>query len=512
MYLRTTNSMSLEEASWPQASRKMKVLLIYPPATNAVKSMLVQSDASDEGIGHKPPLGIMYIAATLLAHSNHEVFMLDTQVLNLTEQEILQEIKKINPDVVGITAWTDFWYDTWRVIQIVKNYNPEIHVVLGGPHVGVYPDITLQHSGADFIVLGDGEVPMLLLVNSLSKGEKPNNIPGVHFKEHGVGHGLDKFYIQKDLDALPFPARTLLPYKLYSSVLGKKNYVTTMITSRGCPYQCIFCKLNFQKTLCRSAKNVVDEMEEICRMAIHEIEIYDDTFSWARKRVIEICKGILERKLDVSWAVRDRVSNVTEETLAWMKKAGCQRIHFGIESGSDETLKTVKKKITTEQARIAVAAAKKVGLEVLTYFMLGLPGETEEDMRKTIDFALELDADYTEFSVTVPYAGTEMYEVGLRESLIPHDFWKEYAMKPIPNFVIPHFWEEYLSREELLTMRDFAVNKFYFRPKYIVKQLLKVSSGRELFRKGKMAVNLARETILKKSAHLYDANKSIRIL
>lgn len=496
MLLKAQNLNALSHSVINQAGGTMRTMLIFPPSTHAVRAMYTFQENENTGIGCKPPLGPMFVASYLKQNSPHEVRILDCQVLGFNEEQIREELRQYRPHVVGVTAWTDFWYDAYRCIRIAKEVDPDTHVTVGGPHVSIYPELTLEFSGCDSVIVGDGEVPFLWLVNGFSNGHVPADLPGLHLKEHGVKEGCLKFYIHGELDSLPFPDRTMLPYHRYNSVVSKTDFVTTMITSRGCPYRCTFCKLSFQKTLSRSAENVLAEMEQIAALGIREIEIYDDTFTWSKKRLIAICKGMVERGLKFDWAIRDRVSSPTPETMEWLARAGCRRIHFGIESGSDKTLKTIKKSITTKQAMEAIKLTKKHGIEVLTYFMLGLPGETLEDMRETIRFAKSLDPDYTTFSVTVPYAGTEMYEEGLAKGIIPQDFWLEYACKPTPNFVVPYFWEEYLNKEQLLQIRDEAIRRFYFRPRYILKQLRQTGSLGEIKRKGMMALGLFQASVL----------------
>lgn len=481
------------------AGRDLKCLIIFPPSRRAVRAMYTfHNDSEHSSLGAKPPLGPMFVASYLKQNSSHDVKIIDCQVLGLSDEQIRDEIQTYQPDIVGITAWTDFWYDAWKCIQIAKEVSPEIHVSVGGPHIGIYPEITLENSGCDSVIVGDGEVPFFWLANAISNGQTPENLPGLHFKEHGVKGCEKKFYIHGDLDTLPWPDRTMLPYEKYRSVLSKSDFVTTMITSRGCPYKCTFCKLSFQKALFRSAEDVVNEMEQIAALGIREIEIYDDTFTWSKKRLIEICDLIVERGLDLDWAIRDRVSSPTPETMEHLARAGCRRIHFGIESGSNKTLERIKKSIDVDQAIEAVRLAKQHGIEVLTYFMLGLPGETLEDMQETARFAGRLDPDYATFSVTVPYAGTEMYEEGLSSGVIPQDFWSEYAAHPVADFTIPYFWEEHLNKEELLKIRDEATRRFYFRPKYVFRQLRQTSSPGELWRKGRMALGLFETTVLGK--------------
>lgn len=505
MLLKSSDLNRYEHPSYNKAGRPIRILIIFPPSRRAVRAMwTIHNETENSSIGAKPPLGPMYVAAYLKRYTPHEVEILDCQVENSSDEDIENKIRSYQPDLVGVCAWTEYWYDAWKCIQIAKEVDPHIHVSVGGPHIGIYPEVTLEHSGCDSVIVGDGEVPFFWLANGMSNGDIPHNLPGLHIKgKGGVKKGEMEFYIHDDLDSLPPPVRDMLPYKKYTSVIGKNDYVTTMITSRGCPYKCTFCKLGFQKTLSHSAEYVIEEFQRIYDMGIREIQVYDDTFTWSKKRLIDVCKGIVEREIKIDWAIRDRVSSPTAETMEWLAKAGCSRIHFGVESGSDKTLKTVKKNITTAQAIDAFKLAKSFGIETLAYFMIGLPGETIDDMRETMDFSRKLDAGYSQFSVTVPYAGTEIYFEGLRRGIIPYDYWIDYAKRPVPNFTLPYFWEEFLNKEQLLKMRDEATRKFYFRPKYLWRELRKVSSLNELKRKAKMALNVFQVSILGEGEDVY---------
>lgn len=474
----------------------MKICFIYPPSSDAVKAMMIQSEDSESGgIGFKPPLGMLYIASFLKASQpHHDLLLIDSQAEQLDIMQIISKVSDFRPDILGITAWTDFWYSTYKLIGEVKKALPNTHICVGGPHVGIFPDVILNYSEADSIILGDGEVPFSMLVQAIENSRSITHIPGVYTKA-SLKASLS-YYIHKDLDSLPNPDRTLLNYKLYYSILGKKTFVSTMITSRGCPYRCIFCKLNFQKTLCRSAKSVISEFEQMAGLGIEEVEIYDDTFTWSKQRVIDICKGIIDRRFNIAWAIRDRVNNVDDELLDWMWKAGCHRIHYGVESGLDKTLETIQKNITTEQAIQAVKKAKIRGFEVLTYFMLGLPGETEKDMLATVKFAMELNPDYTTFNVAIPYAGTEMYEMALKKGIIPFDYWAEFTRKPTPGFVIPYYYEEFVDKNCLLNMRNYAIRRFYFRYSFLLKQITKINSFQDFYRKAKLGWVLFKNSFL----------------
>ena len=482
---------------WLKPTRQLNIVVAQTPSFHAVESLFSHTDDDGgEGIGFKPPLGVLYVATYVQKHSNHNVFAFDAQVERWDCEQLVDAILEKNPDVVGLSAWTDFWYGTYRTAELLKQRKPDVHIVIGGPHISIYPQETLTYSAADSVVLGDGEIPFMLLCNCIANGLKPNDIPGVHFKEYGVRDGCDKWHIQKDQDILPFPNRYLLPVDKYTSVLGKANRVTTMITSRGCPYTCTYCKLNFQKTLQRTADNVLKEFEEIEKLGISEVEVYDDTFTWQPKRVQDICNGLIERGIKINWAIRDRVNGVREENLDLLRKAGCCRIHLGVESASEKTLKIVKKHITVQQIETAVRLVKKYKFTTLNYFMIGLPDETREDVMQTINYAVKLDADFTEFNICIPYAGTEMYITALNEGKITRDFWREYAMKPVPSFVVPQIIEDHLTKQELIALRDLAIRKYYFRPKFIIRELLRLKSFGEFQRKGRMGVSLFRQSVL----------------
>jgi radical SAM superfamily enzyme YgiQ (UPF0313 family) len=495
--MRAVDISALQLGKWAQSERPVRVLLIQPPTGGGVRSLLPQLEEGSEGIGFKPPLGLLYIATMVKEKSPHEVKVIDAIAQRLDFAGVLQEVQDFMPDIVGISAWTDWWFPAYQVGKLIKEALPGVHLCYGGPHVGIYPQETLEVSFVDSVIVGDGEVPFLYLCNMIAAGVVDNIIPGLHFKQFGIKGGDSTFYIHKELDSLPIPDRSLLPVDIYSSVLGKGNLITTMITSRGCPNRCTFCKLNFQKALFRSADNVVDEFQRIHDLGIHEVEIYDDTFTWSKSRVIEICSELTRRNLRMRWAVRDRVNNARVDLLEAMSGAGCSRIHYGIESGVDRVIDIMKKNITTREARRAVSLARGANMTVLTYFMFGNIGETKDDMRRTIAFALELDADYSEFSITIPYAGTEMYDYAIKNGLIARDYWLDYARNPTADFFPPQLIEEFATLPELIGLCGEAVRRFYFRPKYLMRQLRDVASMGELLRKATMGARLFNSVYVK---------------
>jgi radical SAM superfamily enzyme YgiQ (UPF0313 family) len=469
----------------------MKILLINPPDFHMIKTNFPDELEGEEKTGYNPPLGLLYVASYALAHTDFEILILDTQVEELTYDDIEKEILKIKPDLVGIQAMTFTLIDVMMVAKIVKKVDPETIVVLGGPHVNIYPEETISQNAIDFLVLGEGEVPFTELLNGLNRDADLSQIKGLVFRKNGKTVNTGPRPLIENLDELPHPARSLIPVQKYWSVLARSNPVTTIMTSRGCPYKCIFCDRPHlgKKFRYRSAKNVVDEMEECVHLGIKEFILYDDTFTVNRQRVLDICTEIESRKLRIYWDVRARVNLVDPELLKKMKTAGCDRIHFGVESGNDTVLKVLKKGITLNQVEAAFKGARKAGLTTLAYFMLGNPAETKEQILETIGLAKKLKADFVHISLTSPFPATELYRLGLERGIIRKDYWKAFAENPGPDFW-PPLWEENLNRDELFEMLRHAYKEFYFRPAYILGQILKTKSFREFRRKAKAGLKM----------------------
>jgi len=466
----------------------MKILLINPPNENLILTNLPESLAQEDIM---PPLGLMYVAAYLEKNTSHQVKILDCLIEKLNYDQLEKKIEQEKPDLVGITTLTFTLIDVLKTAKIIKGVNQNIKVVLGGPHVNIYPEETLNFPEVDYLILGEGEKPSKDLIDNINQTENLYNFKGIAFKDGNRVINPGPRELIQDLNELPFPARNLISNEKYSSVLSKKNPVATMFSSRGCPFKCTFCnRAHLGKVFrARSAKNVVDEMEECKKKGIEEIFIYDDTFTIQRQRVIDICSEIKNRDLKINWDVRARVDTVDKEMLKEMKETGCQRIHYGVEAGTQKILNVLKKGITLEQTEKAFKLTKKAGIETLAYFMLGSPTETKEDIFQTIKFAKKIKPDFVCFSITTPYPLTELYSLGLKEKILPHDYWQKFAQNPQPNFV-PFVWEEKISRQELLSLLKKAYRSFYLRPSYVFQKVLQIKSVRELLNKTKTALDI----------------------
>lgn len=468
----------------------MKIILINPPSDNTISTNV--PEFLEQDVGFIPPLGLMYIAAYIEKYTNNTVKIIDCRVEKMDYETLKEELHKEQPDVVGVTTLTFTLIDVIKTLKIVKNINPDIKTVLGGPHVNIYPEETVNIPEVDFVVLGEGEAPFKDLIDNINDLERLKTTQGLAFKDkNGNIHNTGCRTLLQDLDKLPFPARHLTPYKKYYSVLAKKSPVTSMFTSRGCPFKCLFCdRPHLGKMFrARSAKNVVDEMQQITEMGIKEIFIYDDTFTVNRQRVVDICQEIFKRNLQISWDIRARVDTVDEELLKLMKKAGCARIHYGVEAGTERVLKILRKGITLDQVKKAFALTKKQGIYNLGYFMIGAPTETREEIEQTIKLAKKLKPNFVHFAILTPYPATAVYNLGLEQKVLPFDYWQKFAQNPTKDFR-PYFWEKELSREELVKLLKKAYVSFYFRPNYIIKQIRELESFREFLGKIHIAFKL----------------------
>jgi len=469
----------------------MKILLVNPPNFNHIKSVLPET--IEEKRGFNPPLGLLYLAGYIQEHSsNFEVKIMDCLAQRLDYSQIEQSIVDFNPDVVGITAMSFTIVDVMKIVEITKRFNKNIKVVIGGPHVNIYGRETLDLGNVDFIVLGEGERPFNDLINNLDNEDKLKDIKGLIF------YDKDKHYIHtglpgliQNLDEISIPARNLVDNNLYSSVLGTSKLVTTMITSRGCPYKCLFCdRPHLGKVFrARTAEGVLKEINDCLKYGIREFLMYDDTFTIDRQRVFDICDMIIDQKLDIIWDIRARVNTVDEELLKKLKQAGCIRIHYGVESGTQKILNVLRKGITLEQVEKAFALTRKVGIETLAYFMIGNPTEDRLDIERTIKFIKKIKPDYVHITATIPFPATNLYAMALEQGVISNDVWLSFAKSPSIDF-IPPLWTEKLTPEELHQYIKKAYRKFYFRPSYIIKRLLALRSAEEFKIKAKAGLSM----------------------
>ena len=468
----------------------MKVLLIQPPEFYMITTNV--PSVVDEESGAYPPLGLLYVAAYLEQNSAHQVEILDTLLDHLSYERIEEEIRLRKPDLVGIQAMTFTLIDATLTAKAVKRVDPSIPVVFGGPHVYIYPQETLKIPEVDYIVVGEGEVTFTLLLEALQEDRDLTNVPGIGYRDsYGEIKLTPLVPLNQHLDELPMPARHLIPQDRYYSVLAKETPITTMMTSRGCPMQCIFCDRPHlgKQFRYRSPESVVAEMESCEKMGIREIFVYDDTFTIRRDRVIEICRQKIERGLQIKWDIRAHINTMSDEVLDALAAAGCHRIHYGVESGTKEITKVLKKGIDLDRTREVFTKTKRRGITTLGYFMIGNPTETRDQAIETIEYARKLDADFIHLSVATPFPATELYRLGFKVGLYQDDYWREFARNPRVDFK-PNLWNEIMTSEELVELMKWGYRRYYMRAGYLMKRVLELRSWGEFKRKARAGIRL----------------------
>ena len=378
------------------------------------------------------PLGLTYIAA-ILENNGHSIEIIDLNEKKMTEDDLRNYFKK-DVDVVGITGMITEYQKILKIIDIAKDGFPDRKVILGGPLATTLPHQLLEQSKADFIAIGEGENTTPALVRAIEHESDVTEIRGIGYKK-GEQIVINEPVIPIDnIDTIPFPARHLLDMEKYirnhfeSFGWGIDGYdkirSTNLNSSRGCPYNCTFCFKDMwgYKWRGRSAENIIAEMELLNeKYNVNGFFFTDDLFVLDKKRVFEFASLLKKSDLDIVWYCNGRTNLMQKDMLKAMHDAGCVGIAYGIESGNQSILDSVRKNITIEQTKTVVKWTKEIGINAAGYFMIGMLGETKETVMETINFAKELDLDFYGFSITTPLPGTELYTEAIKKGLLQTD-------------------------------------------------------------------------------------------
>ncbi len=444
------------------------LVLINPPLTSEERY-----GAMAKGGRNAPPMGLCILAA-MARKNGYKVTIIDAPVMGFGHQEVVREITELSPKFVGITASTLAINSAGKLAMMIKKARKETVVLIGGPHLTAVPRKTLlEYSGFDFGVVGEGEETLIGLLNALRKKKDLNRIPGLAFRKNGkVVLTSPREYI-KDLDRLPLPAWDLLPplNKFYRSSPQSFNRLpsSSLVTSRGCPNQCTFCDRSIFGNIVRGySPEYVLKMLKILSIqyGIKHLLIDDDTFTILRERLEKICHLIIKEKLDLTWTCLARVDTVDEKILRLMKKAGCWQILYGIESGNQEILNKLQKRITIEQVREAVKITHKVGIKTKGFFILGSPYETKATAEETIRFMKRILLDDFHMTFFTPFPGTKIFNNEIKNKMIYERKWAKM------NEWLPVFIPRGFSQDELISFSKKAFREFYFRPKIVWTYLL----------------------------------------
>ncbi len=374
-----------------------RILLIYP----------YFKPRSDRSSFRFPPLGLGYLASSLRS-CGYQSQLLDCTFLD--REEAWQRARESKADIVGIYSMVSMLEDSLTFARLMRDRCDLL--LAGGPLPSCSPATFLDDF--DLVVMGEGEQTIQEIVKAYEAGLDFSSIKGLEYRDQGLTIQTPKRELQLDLDRIPFPARDLFPNQKYIDHWKKRwGYsATTVITTRGCPFSCEFCSnavfgVSYRE---RSSENVLNEVEQALALGYDRIHFADDVFTLNKKRLMQICEEILARGMEFKWECLGRVDSIDKATIEAMKKAGCERIFFGIESGDESILASMNKKISLDQARRAVEAARETGLKTGAFFILCYPGETDETVLKTIRFATSLPLDYLSFTMPYPLPGTKLSE------------------------------------------------------------------------------------------------------
>jgi anaerobic magnesium-protoporphyrin IX monomethyl ester cyclase len=425
-----------------------------------------------------PPLGLATLAA-ILEQEGVKTAIIDAFAMKYTLDDIILQVESAIEEheehFIGLTAMTPEINDAIDIAHALSARFPKAHLILGGVHASIFHRSLVDEKVCDMVVRKEGE----RAIADIARGKPLESIPGLTWRAPGgevIENPESGDYV--DLESLPFPAYHKLPMGRYHAALGvaKRSPSIGMITSRGCPGKCTFCYSAMFGSKIRfvSAPRVLEHIRHlVTAYGIREISFYDDTFTANRKRVEELCTLIVSQKIDISWSCFARVDSVNAEILRTMKDAGCHHIMYGFETVDENILRAINKRVTTEKYGDVIAWTRKAGIDIRGAFMMGNPEETEESLRKTLEYSKKIGIQFAIYNITTPFPGTALFEWAQEKGYISHMDWRLYdlahAILKLPT-ITPEKVEEFYRR---------AYKEFYLRPSFIARRLMALSNPDE---------------------------------
>ncbi|WP_298037277.1 radical SAM protein [uncultured Desulfuromonas sp.] len=437
----------------------MNVVFATPPITLEERYGDLAGAGSDA-----PSLGILLLAA-VARQAGFDAAVLEASALGLSQNETLERIGQHRPDILALTSTTLSIFHAHSLADRAKARFPGLKVLIGGPHLSAAPRETMERFPAfDIAVQGEGEATIAELLQVLKNATPLEAVQGILFRDGEQLRETDRRPYIEDLDTLPFPAFDLLegfPGRYAPAPFKTRQLpAASLVTSRGCPNECIFCDRSIFGSHCHahSTEYVVDMIRKLHdEYGVREFSFEDDTFVTFKKRLREVCERLIELDLGISWSCLGRVDHVTSENLALMKKAGCWQISFGIESGDQQILNTIGKRVTLDQIRQAIAWTREAGIMAKGFFIVGHPGETRQTLRATLDFALELPLNDISVTMLTPFPGTELYDRADEFGTFDDDWAKLNLLNAV-------FVPRGLTRHDLEQAQRDLSRRFYLRP------------------------------------------------
>jgi len=491
----------LEDQEFDKSPKEIRILFINPPVDFSV--FYADMDLSDTK-SSSPPIGILHLAS-ITREYGYQVKLLDAHAEGLNIESIIQRIDDFKPDIVCLTAMTIMIDAAGEIAKAVKEYNKEIITMIGGVHLTAEPRLTLEeYPQFDFGVVGEGEVVILDFLDHLRLGKDLANVRSLVWRNHQTKeitvNPRRDFY--KDLDHFPFPAFDLVGDKLFShyrlSVFGTKQFRSIgLVTSRGCTGMCSFCDLGVVGRGYRimTAEYLIQHLKELhATYGVNDLLFYDDMFTGNRKRLETFCRAMIDAGTPFTWSCCSRVDFVQYlEILELMRDAGCHTIEFGVESGCQRILDSMRKNVTKERIREVIDKATKAGITTKANFILGHLGETHDSIMETIEFAKSLNVNYVQHTHLVPLPGSETFELASKYGTFDPS-WKKM------NTLLINFIPTGMTRKDLVWYSKKFWRSFYLRPKIVWQEFKKIKGLEDLKRLWLAIKSFFKVTLLRKSS------------
>ncbi|MCX5848783.1 MAG: radical SAM protein [Deltaproteobacteria bacterium] len=436
-----------------------------------MKVLFIQPFSNVTGSNHLP-VGFLYISAYMLAHSKHEIKIIDLRAKRTPIESKTNEILQWKPDIVGITGLSIEWSGIKHVTKVIRELlGKNIPIVAGGAHATCFSKLVMKDTSVDYIVKNEGERTFLALVNALGKGEDVQNIKGIVYRKNGAIVDTGQCEFIEDIDEIPFPAYHLLDMEVYfdnprfHTSMNIHNRVMPILSARGCPFQCKFCvRILGYKFRTRSAENVLAEIDWLVKTYnVRELHIEDDAFNTNMKRAKNIMQGIIDRDYHLSIILSTGIRGdlVDQELIDVFKKAGVFRIGYGVETTHPRIQNMIKKELDFDKLEKSILMANRAGISTNGFFIIGFPTETEQEMMATINYALKSKLATAVFSILKLFPGTALAEEYLTyDPDFNDDFTFSFDSPIMPN-------HSAISDKRLMQLRRFAFIRFYFNPSRI---------------------------------------------
>ena len=448
---------------------KKRILLIYPPSPVLNREDRCQQPTKELlVIPPLPPTDLMYLAS-IAEQCEFEAKIKDYSLGG----NFSEDLESFNPDYLVANIATPTFKTDMEAVALAKKIKPSIiTIVKGAPFLTYNTNVIYENPFIDYVIMGE---PELTLKDILE--EVPNNeILGICYSENMQGVKNEARPFNENLDCLPFPARHLVDNSIYKRPDNGKVQAVIKV-SRGCPFHCFFClatPVSGTKVRTRSAENIIAEVKEcIEKYNIKNFLFWSDIFNFDREWTLNLCNKIIESGLKFTWSANTRANTMDEEMAKLMYKAGCRLVSIGVESGSQEVLDKIGKKITLDDIRNTVRILKKNKIKIYNYFVIGLPWETEKTVKETINFAIELDSNFISFYTATPLPGTKFFAYAMMNNLV------DGQMDFCSAYYVPTVRSHKLSKERIFELHKQAIKRFYLRPKFIFKTLLGLRSFTE---------------------------------